>query len=175
MHQSVTGRPDRSEYAEHYAKYVQLVGDGDVKKTLQSQMEQTLATLRAVTPEQSLNRYAEGKWSIREVVGHIIDAERIFAYRALRFARNDQTPLPGFEQDGYIAPGRFDERSWGNLLEELEAVRRGTLLLFGGFDEAAWQRHGVASGAGITVRALAYVIAGHELHHMKIVRERYLT
>jgi len=168
-------RPDSSEYAAYYARYVQIVGDGDVRMTLQSQVEETLATLRALTPEQTFKRYAGGKWSIREVVGHIIDAERIFAYRALRFARNDRTPLHGFEQDGYIAPGRFDERPWEDLLEELEVVRRGVLLLLGGFDEAAWLRRGVASGAEITVRALAYVIAGHELHHMKIVRERYLT
>ncbi|MCC6367210.1 MAG: DinB family protein [Bryobacterales bacterium] len=175
MSQAVVHRPEISEYAEYYAKYVHLVGDGDVIKTLQSQMEATLATLRALTSGQTFQRYADGKWSIREVVGHIIDAERIFAYRALRFARNDQTPLHGFEQDGYIAPGRFDERHWEDLLDELEVVRRGTLLLFGGFDEAAWQRRGMANGAEITVRALAYVIAGHELHHMKIVRERYLA
>ncbi|MBV6431712.1 MAG: hypothetical protein IANPNBLG_01844 [Bryobacteraceae bacterium] len=174
MFQAVVSRPDSSEYGEHYAEYVRIVRDGDIRKTLLSQLEDTLVTLRALTPEQTFLRYAAGKWSIREVLGHIIDAERIFAYRALRFARNDQTPLHGFEQDGYIAPARFDERPFENLLEEFETVRRCTLLLLGGFDEAAWQRRGVASGAEITVRALAYVIAGHELHHMNIVRQRYL-
>ena len=119
-------------------------------------------------------RYAPGKWSLREVLGHIIDAERIFAYRALRFARNDPTELPGFEQDDLIPAAHFDQRPWADLLAEFELVRRSNLLLFAGFDREAWLRQGVASRNRISVRALAYVIAGHELHHLRVIRTKYL-
>jgi len=105
----------------------------------------------------------------------VIDSERIFAYRALRFARNDSTELPGFEQDDYVPPAHFDQRPWAELLDEFELVRRGNLLLFGGFDREAWLRRGVANGVGITVRALVYAIAGHELHHLRIIRAKYLS
>lgn len=170
----LVARPEPSEYAPYYEKYVSLV-DGDVVRALEGQIKGTLATLRSVSDEVSLGRYAPGKWSVREVVGHVIDSERIFAYRALRFARNDRTELAGFEPDDYMPAARFDRRPWPDLLAELELVRRANVFMFRGFDDEAWLRRGVASENEMSVRALAYNIAGHELHHMKIVRTRYLN
>ena len=167
-------RPEPSEYAPYYGKYVGLVEGEDVLRALGEQIDDSLATLRGVSAPESLGPYAPGKWSLREVVGHLIDAERIFAYRALRFARNDKTELPGFEQNDYVPAGRFDSRSLPDLIAEWELVRRGNILMFRGLDADAWLRRGVASQNEMSVRALAHVIAGHELHHMKIVRERYL-
>ena len=167
-------RPDPTEYAPYYGKYVGLVQGEDVLRALGDQIEGSLATLRKVPPQDSLRRYAADKWSMREVLGHLIDAERIFAYRALRFARNDRTELPGFEQDDYVPPARFDDRRWDDLLAEFEAVRRANILMFNGLDSDAWSRRGVANGNEMSVRALAYAIAGHELHHMGVIRTKYL-
>jgi uncharacterized damage-inducible protein DinB len=174
MENSPTTRPETNEYAPYYEKYVSLVPEGDVVATLGQQLESTLATLRGITDEQADSRYAEGKWSIKELLGHIIDTERIFGYRALRFARNDQTPLSGFEQDGYVASARFGERRLSDLAEEFEHVRRANLALFRHLDTEAWARSGEASDNQVSVRALAHIIAGHETHHMRILRERYL-
>ena len=169
----LVAKPDASEHAPYYSRYVALVADGDILGTLAGQIGGTLAELRKIPDADSLKRYAAGKWSVREVVGHMIDTERIFAYRALRFARNDRTDLPGFEQDDYIPAAQFDRRPWADLLEEFEAVRRSNVLLFRGLSEEAWRRAGVANGNGMSVRAAAYVIAGHELHHMRVLREKY--
>jgi hypothetical protein len=166
-------RPDTSEHAPNYSRYVDLVAEGDILATLATQIDSTLAELRNVSEADSLKRYAPGKWSMREVVGHLIDTERIFAYRALRFARGDRKDLPGFEQDDYVAAAQFDRRPWSGLLEEFEAVRRSNLSMFRGLDEEAWRRQGVANGNAMSVRAAAYVIAGHELHHMRVLREHY--
>ncbi len=167
----IIGKPDASEYAPNYGMYISRVEGDDVLAAL---ADTSVAELRSVSEEASLTRYAPGKWSLREVLGHVIDAERIFAYRALRFARNDPTELPGFEQDDLIPAAHFDQRPWADLLAEFELVRRGNLLLFAGFDREAWLRQGVASRNRISVRALAYVIAGHELHHMRVIRTKYL-
>jgi uncharacterized damage-inducible protein DinB len=169
-----TTRPDATEYAPYYEKYVSLVPKDDVVATLSRQLEETLSTLRGLTEAQADSRYAPGKWSIKELVGHMIDGERIFAHRALRFARNDQTPLPGFEQDNYVFAGNFNNRRLSNLADEFEQVRRATLSLLRSLDDEAWLRRGVASDNEISVRALAYIIAGHETHHMQILRTRYL-
>ena len=166
-------KPASTEYASYFGRYIDLVPEGEIPGTLASQISETLRTLRGVSDTDSLKRYAEGKWSIREVVGHMIDTERIFAYRALRFARNDQTPLSGFEQDDYIPAAQFDRRPWGELLEEFEAVRRSTVLMFRGLHDEAWERLGVSNDNSMSVRAAAYVIAGHERHHMKVLREKY--
>ena len=168
------GRPEPSEYAPYYEKYVRLVEGEDVLRAIGDQIGQSLATLRGVSPEDSLGRYAPGKWSLREVVGHLIDSERVFAYRALRFARNDRTGLPGFEGDDYVTAAGFDRRPWPELLDEFEAVRRATIPMFRGLDGEAWLRRGVASDNEMSVRAFAYNIAGHELHHLQIVRTKYL-
>jgi DinB superfamily len=166
--------PETSEYLPYYQKYVSLVRGDDLSRVLETQLGETLGTLRAISDQKSMHQYEPGKWSIKEVLGHITDGERIFSYRALRFGRNDQQALPGFEQDDYVAAAHTDARAWSDLIAEFEHVRRASILLFGGFDEDAAVRTGVASNASVSVRALGYIIAGHELHHMKIIRERYL-
>jgi hypothetical protein len=166
--------PEPSEYQPAYARYISLVPGSNLAATLETQLAHSLPMLHQISSEKSLHRYAPGKWSIKEVLGHIIDGERIFTYRALRFARNDQTPLPGFDQDPYVAAANFDTRNWSELIEEFEHVRRSTVLFFRGLGPEAMLRSGTASQAPITVRALGYVVAGHELHHMQILRERYL-
>ena len=167
-------RPGASEYAPYYGRYISLVPDGDILSLLPVQVDETLTLLRSVPESHAGHRYASGKWSIKEVVGHVIDAERVFAYRALRFARRDQTPLSGFEQDDYVRNGSFDGNLLSDLSAELEQVRRASVLLFRHLDQEAWARSGVASGNEVSVRALAYIIAGHELHHREILRTRYL-
>ena len=168
-------RPDETEYAHYYGKYVSLVAGDDVLAALGDQLAATLALLRSVPEERANLRYAPGKWSIKELLGHMIDTERIFAYRALRFARGDTTPVPGFEQDGYILNASFDACALDALTAEFESVRRATLFLFKHLDAEAWMRKGVASESEVSVRALAYIIAGHELHHTGILRDRYLA
>jgi len=167
-------RPVASEYAPYYARYIELVPDGPIVDILRTQVRDTLELLRAQPEAKGEHRYAPDKWSIKELVGHVIDGERVFAYRALRFGRNDATQLPGFEQDDYVRDGGFAARSLHHLADELEAVRRATVLLYEGFSEEHWSRKGVASENPVTVRGLAYIIAGHELHHVKILKEKYL-
>jgi DinB superfamily len=167
-------RPDASEHIPYYAKYINLVPNGNILTILEEQVQDTSTFLGSITEEQSLKRYAPDKWSIKEVIGHLTDSERIFAYRALRFARDDKTALPGFESDDYIEPGRSDKRNWQGLIKEFEAVRRATVELYEPLDETAWTRQGVANNDAVSVRALAYIIAGHELHHVKLIQELYL-
>jgi uncharacterized damage-inducible protein DinB len=172
---SVTAtQPDANEYAQYYGKYISLVPAGDVVATLSRQLDDTLSLLRGLSEEQAESRYAPGKWSIKEVVGHMLDTERIFGHRAFRFARGDQQPLPGFEQDPYVVAADFGHRPLNELAAEFEHLRRANLYLLGSLDEEAWLRRGVASDNEVSVRALAYIMAGHEAHHMRIVRERYL-
>jgi hypothetical protein len=162
------------EYAEYYGRYVARAPAGDVVTTLAAQMVETVDLLRAVPAERTTVGYAPGKWSIRDIVGHVSDAERVFSYRALRIARGDQTPLPGFDEGPYAAAAGANARSMDALLTELLAVRESTLELFSGLSAAAWDRRGTASGHPVSVRGLAWIIAGHELHHRAIVTERYL-
>lgn len=170
-------RPQPGEYAAYYERYISLVpdteGGNDVLATLESQRRQMLLLLSGRTEADGDLRYAPGKWSLKEVLGHVNDTERIMSYRALRFARGDMTPLAGFEQDDYVCNGPLGS-SLADLIEDYIAVRRATVSLFRNFDEAAWGRRGVASNNEVTVRALAYIIAGHELHHRRIVEEKYL-
>ncbi len=167
-------RPAPGEHGAYYARYVEAVPDGDLLRTLEDQAEATLALLREVGAARGGFRYAPGKWSVREVVGHLADTERVMTHRALRFARGDEAELPGFDQDAYVAAAGFDRRSLADLAEELADVRKATLKLFGGMDVEAFERGGVASGSRVTVRALAWITAGHERHHQRILRERYL-
>jgi uncharacterized damage-inducible protein DinB len=167
-------RPQKGDYAVFYEKYIDLVPSGDFLEILQEQHREILRLLSPLTEEQAEFRYAPGKWSIKEVIGHINDAERIFSYRLLRFARGDQTPLASFEQDPYIETGNFSARKLSELLHEFSAVREATITLIRSLDDAAWRRRGVASQNEITVPALAFVIAGHERHHSIILHERYL-
>jgi hypothetical protein len=168
------GKPDASEYLPYYGRYIALVPDGDIVSTLKRQMRDSKSILSAIPPAVGCYRYAPDKWSVNEMLGHVIDAERIFSVRALRFARADASPLPGFEQDDYVRNAAFDSYPLAELTAELETVRRSTLFLFRHLGEEAWMRKGVASNAEVTVRALAYIIAGHELHHREILLSRYL-
>lgn len=174
MAETVSGFPEASEYAPYYGKYVSLVPEGDILATLAEQMEATQRLLSGIDEGHAGFRYAEGKWSIKELVGHVIDAERIFAYRALRIARNDATPLAGFDQDPYIENASFDAYPLSELARELEMVRAANLLMFKHLSPEAWRRRGTASDAEVTVRAVAFIMAGHEKHHMEILRTRYL-
>jgi DinB family protein len=142
---------------------------------LRTQVRGTLDLLRSLPESKGDHRYAPGKWSIKQVVGHVIDGERVFSYRALRFGRGDATELPGFEQDDYARDGGFEARTLRHLTDELESVRRATVLLFEGFGEEHWLRKGIASENPVSVRALAYIIAGHEHHHVRVLREKYLV
>lgn len=167
-------RPTPEEYAPLYETYVRLVPAGDLLDTLAREHERTLGLLAEVDEERALYRYEEGKWSLKEVVGHLADTERIFAYRALTFARRDANPLPGMDQDPYVEAAGFDRRSWESLVGEWRLERQANLLLFGSFDGETLDRRGNASGFGVSVRALLYIIAGHELHHRRVLEERYL-
>jgi uncharacterized damage-inducible protein DinB len=169
---AIARRPESSEYASYYGKYVSLVPEGDILVTLERQLTDTLALLAPREADGDF-RYAPGKWSVKEALGHVMDTERIFSYRALRIARNDKTPLAGFEQDDYVKYGPFAQSSLTGLLQEFTSVRNATLALFRALDEAAWTRRGVASNNEVTVRALAYMIAGHELHHRGIFLQKY--
>lgn len=170
-----TYRPEASEYNPYFERYISLVPDGDLLTILREQLKRTLATFASISDAQAATRYAEGKWSVKELVGHMIDSERIFAYRALRFARGDTTPLPGYEQDDYIRNASFDACSFESLASEFESVRRATIFLFKHLDAEAWTRTGKANDSAVSVRALGYMIAGHELHHTEILRTRYLS
>ena len=167
-------RPDASEYLAYYGRYIDQVPDGDLLQTLRTQLDQTLALVRGVDESSGGHRYAPGKWSIRGVLAHVIDAERIFAYRALRIARGDATPLASFDENAYAEAANADARTLADLAEELEHVRLGNLALLRSLDDEALARRGTASGAEVSVRALAWIIAGHERHHVALLRERYL-
>ena len=167
-------RPQPGEYAPYYEKYLSQIESNDIFSTLDDQRRQMLLLLSGRTEADGDLRYAPDKWSLKEVLGHINDTERIMAYRALRIARGDSTPLPGFEQDDYVRNGPFSDRSLADLIEDYIAVRRATITLFRNLDEAAFARRGVANKNDVTVRALAYIIAGHELHHRRIIEEKYL-
>jgi hypothetical protein len=167
-------RPAEDEYSEWYAGYVARVPDGaDVLALLGEQRDTTSAMLAAVPAERGKFRYAPGKWSIREVVGHLSDVERVMGYRALRIARGDATPLAGFDEDAYVPQARSDDLGLPELAAEWVAARQATIAMFGNFPAEAWTRLGSANGQGVSVRALAYIIAGHERHHVETLRTRY--
>ncbi|HEY6304176.1 MAG TPA: DinB family protein [Terriglobales bacterium] len=172
-------RPQPGEYAPYYDRYISLVYNNDahgndILAALDDQRRETLLLLSGRTEADGELRYAPDKWSLKEVLGHINDTERIMSYRALHIARGDQTPIAGFEQDDYVRNGQFGRVLLADLIEDYIAVRRATISLFRNLDEPAGSRRGVANKNEITVRALAYVIAGHELHHRSIIEEKYL-
>jgi DinB superfamily len=171
----LSDRPDASEYASFYHAYVSAVPKGDIVELLRDGGRELGTALAAVPESRAGFRYGEGKWSIAEVLGHMIDAERIFTYRALRIARGDATPLPGFEQNDYVKTAGSEARTIANLAEELAAVRECSVLLFQSLPADAWSRRGVASGNPISVRALAYITAGHARHHLRVLQEKYLV
>lgn len=167
-------RPERTEAAPYYFTYIDQVEDADVRAVLARQLEDSAALFGGIPEEQSLHRYAPEKWSIRQVLNHITDTERAFAFRALWFARGFDSPLPGFDQNIGAAGAEADAVSWLAHVEEFRHVRQSTISLFANLPAAAWMRSGIASDSRVTVRALAYMVAGHYAHHVRILRERYL-
>ena len=167
-------RPQASDYAPHFAKYISQVPDGDFLETLGSQLKHFTRLLSPLTEKQAAFRYAPDKWSIKEVLGHINDTERVFAYRLLRISRGDQTPLPGFEQDDYIKTANSGSRAVADLLEEFASIRRASITLIDSLDDVSWHRRGTASGKEISAQALAFIIAGHAIHHQAILEKQYL-
>lgn len=170
----VIGRPNSDEAAPYYFTYIDRVADEDVVDLLEKQAEEAPAFFATISAEKSLHRYAPDKWSIREVVGHLSDAERVFAHRALWFARGHEDPLPSFDQNIAVANAKSDEIEWAAQVEEFRRVHLSSVSLFRNMPADAWMRRGTASGNSFTVRALAFIIAGHLTHHVRILRERYL-
>ncbi len=169
-------RPEKNEYAEFYANYVSLVEEADVVSALENQPGELRKSLSEITGVEKENfRYAEGKWSVRELLGHIIDGERVFSYRALRISRDDLTPLAGFEENSYVANSNFGNCNLADLIEEFSLLRAANVLLFKNLSDEAWLRTGTASDATVSVRALAFIMVGHVRHHQNILRERYLV
>jgi hypothetical protein len=166
--------PDRTEAGDYFFGYINQVPPGDILAILEAQLPETLALLQGISDERSLRRYAPGKWSIREVAGHLSDCERLFTFRAFWFARGLGEPLPSFDQEIAARHAGAHDRAWSSLIDEFRAVRLSSLALFHSLQADAWLRRGVASGNPFTVRALAYVAAGHVVHHASILRERYL-
>jgi hypothetical protein len=169
----VPGRPGSGEYAPYYADYIALVPEEDILAVLESQVEGMARLFAGRRDDAGAFCYAPGKWTIAEVLGHVIDVERVDAYRALRIARNDKTPLPGFEQDDYVHYGPHARCRVSDLLGEFRHVRLANVALFRALDAGAWMRRGVANNHEVTVRALAYVLAGHARHHMRILERKY--
>jgi len=171
---TMVSAPERAETAEYYHRYIDQVPAGDIREVLERQLGDASSMLEAISEEQSLHRYAPGKWSIREVVAHINDTERLFTFRAFWFARALGEPLPSFDQDVAASHAGAGDRTWRSHLDEFRAVRAATMALFGNLPAEAWTRRGVASGNPFTVRALAYIAAGHVAHHLRILRDQYL-
>ncbi|MGI9625489.1 MAG: DinB family protein [Longimicrobiales bacterium] len=168
-------KPGRDEYAEYYSNYVDAVEGAPILDVLEAQRNEIVSLLGAVEVSREGHRYAPGKWSVKDVVAHIVDSERMFAMRALAFARNDPAALPGFEQDDYASASGADRRRLADLSEEFDAVRLSNVLLFRSLEPEAWDRRGIASGNEFSVRGLAWIIAGHAAHHAKVLDERYLS
>jgi len=171
---TTTTFPDRTEAAEYYFTYIDQVAAGDICRVLEGQLTETLALLNGISEEQSAARYAPDKWSIRQVVSHLNDTERLFVFRAMWFARGFDSPLPSFDQDVAVSTAGAEARPWRSHVDEFRVVRAATLAFFQNLPADAWTRRGIASGNPFTVRALAYISAGHVTHHTKILRERYL-
>jgi hypothetical protein len=171
----MTERPKRDEAAQYYFKYIDQVPDGDILATLERQQDEVLDVLRTIPEEQSLHAYEPGKWTLREVMGHVNDCERLFECRAFWFARGFDTPLPSFDQQVAVDAARANEIPWARHLQEFRAVRESTRAFFGHLPEDAWTRRGIASANPFSVRALAYLAAGHVAHHLTIIRTRYLA
>ena len=167
-------RPKSDEYAPYYGRYIDKVPDGDIIAYLEQQRNAFSARLVEIPSEKGNLRYAEGKWSVKEVVGHVIDVERAFLFRALTFARADRGPIPGLEQDDWVAAANFDARTMESLREEFHHLRSSGIAMLRSFDEAALLRRGIASDCEFSVRAIPYILAGHLDHHARVLEERYL-
>jgi hypothetical protein len=175
MSSTAVERPNPEEYAEAYHNYVSKVPGSDVIGFLEEQLKSVSALLRGIDDAKAGSAYQPGKWTIKELVGHLIDSERVFAYRALVFARNDTAALPGFDQDLWVQGASYANLPMAEIIDEFESLRRSTILQLRHFDAAAWDRRGTANDKKMTTRAAAYVIAGHTQHHVDILKSRYLT
>ncbi len=167
-------RPDLSRVGSFYHNYINHVSEDNLSEAFAKESASMIRFLETIPPDKYDYRYAEGKWTIKEVLQHIIDAERIFAYRALRFARKDPTPLPGFDENLFAAEAKADARTWDKLVEEFKIVRRSSELLFNSFDEEQLQSNGISSNSPNYVLAVGFILIGHAMHHQRIIKERYL-
>jgi len=171
---SALQRPGPEDAAAYYSQYVDLVPEGDVVEMLAGGVAELRSVLRDLGPERETYRYAPGKWTVRDLVGHVLDTERVFGFRAFHIARGDPSSLPSMEQEGYVTNARAERRPLADLLDELELVRRAHVWMFHAFDREAWERIGIAAGVHFRARALPFVMAGHEIHHRRVLVERYL-
>ena len=167
-------RPETSEYAEYYGLYINQVPDGDILELLAAGVRRSREVLGELPQAWETHRYQPGKWTIREVVGHMVDVERMFGYRALSMARADPAPLPGMDQELWAAQSNAGDRPLAALIADLERARASSIAMFESFDDASWERRGKASGVGFGVRAFPYILAGHEIHHLRVLEEKYL-
>ena len=167
-------RPKPDEHLAYYSTYIDRVPDGDIVDTLSRQIPETIAFLKSIPESKVDYQYAPGKWTIRQIVGHLADGERVFQYRAFRFSRADATPVPGFDENLYVDNAPFKNVSMEKLVAELEYLRRASIYMLSNLDAEAMGRVGVANGNPITVRALAFIMAGHETHHVQVMKDRYL-
>ncbi len=167
-------RPEKTEYNEFYDTYVSLVDETEIVSAFENQLDEMNEFFNSISEEKSATSYAEGKWTIKELVGHLIDGERIFGYRALRISRGDETPIEGFEQDDYVENAPFGDYKFSDLVEEFNLVRRSNILFFKHLKETDWTRTGTASDSPVSVRALAFIMVGHVIHHANILKDRYL-
>jgi len=168
-------KPTNEEFPSYYEKYIDLVPEGSIEDTLIKQLKDTTAFLSNTSETQANYRYASGKWTLKEVIGHFTDTERIMSYRLLRIARGDQSPLAGYDDESYVKEAAFHSHSLPDLLQDFSAVRQSTVSLVRSMSEDVWSRKGIANNSEISVSALAYIIAGHELHHVKIIKDKYLN
>jgi len=166
-------RPKPGDYNPYYEKYINEIEGDNILKILNDQNKKTQEVLNSFPEHKGNYRYADGKWTVKEVVGHLLDSERVFAYRALCIARSEKKSLPGFEQDDYVIEGNFNSRELFDLNYEFRLLRESNLLLFRSFSEEMLNRRGTANESPVTVRALLWIIAGHEKHHLNILKERY--
>jgi DinB superfamily len=170
----VRSRPSSNEYPEYYDRYVNLVPDGDIEEILSKQRTETITLLSNVSEVSARKAYAPGKWTLKEVIGHMSDTERVMSYRMLAIARNESTPLQGMDQDVYVSAANFNKLSWAQLQADLATVRSATLSLISTIDDVAWIRNGTVWNSSVSTRVFAYIIAGHELHHLKVICDKYL-
>ena len=170
---NAVARPQSDEYASHFEKYVSRVPEDDILSVLERQFAETRELFAAIDETKAAHRYAEGKWSVKEVIGHVVDSERVFGYRAMAIARGEQQPLPGFDEKTYSENASYDSWSMKDVAEQYAYTRQSTILLLRNLSEEAWLRRGTASGFPVSVRALAWVMVGHERHHLSVLRERY--
>lgn len=168
-------RPEPAEYNPYFERYISLITEPDILSVLEHQSGELRTVFGLIPEDRGTFAYQDGKWTIKEVLSHLIDGERIFAYRVLRISRGDETPLEGFDQDGYIENSHANDRTFDDLISEMDSLRSANIRLLTVLDEADWKRAGTASGFPVSVRALAYIMAGHIRHHVAILKERYLA